>query len=252
MKSRLSESIGKGSISYGTWISIGSPVITELASSFNFDWLLLDLEHGCFTESEVLPNLQAMRSSNAAGIVRVPSPEPTLIARMLDRGAHGIMVPHVTSAAAARDIVSATKYAPEGRRGYSRTVRTYDYGLRPPGEKAPHQLIMAQIENHAGVEAAEEIASVEGIDVLFVGPADLTHDLTSRGTPDLYQDALTRVSAAARKHGKKAGILVRNANDIPGLKAAGYSILAVDSDLGLLRNGYQKSMDATLSSGPNV
>lgn len=244
MKTRLSASIEKGAHSFGTWISIGSPVVTELASSFDFDWLLLDLEHGCLTESEVLPNLQAMRHSNAAGIVRVPSAEPTLIARMLDRGAHGIMVPHVTSAAAAKEIVSATRYAPEGRRGYSRTVRTYDYGLRPPGEKAPHQIVMAQIENHAGVEAAEEIASVEGIDVLFVGPADLTHDLTSRGMPEFYPEALTRVSSAAQKHGKKAGILVRNANDIPSLKAAGYTVLAIDSDVGLLRNGYQKSLTA--------
>ena len=242
MKTKLFASMEKDAVSFGTWISIGTPVITELACSFNFDWLLLDLEHGCLTESEVLPNLQAMRHSNAAAIVRVPTAEPSLIARMLDRGAHGIMVPHVTSAEAAREIVAATRYAPQGQRGYSRTVRAYDYGLKPPEENSPHHVIMAQIENHAGIEAAEEIASIDGIDVLFVGPADLTHDLSARGMAALYQEGLSRVSTAAQKHGKKAGILVRDIKDIPNLKATGYSILAVDSDLGLLRKGYQESL----------
>jgi len=227
----------------GTWISIGSPVITELASSFGFDWLLFDLEHGCYTEADILPNLQAVRGNQTTSIVRTPSAEPSLIARMLDRGADGIMVPHVTSAALATAIVAATRYAPRGDRGYSRTVRTYDYGLTVPNEAdAARCLVLAQIEDFPSVECADEIAAVDGVDILFVGPADLTHDLTTRGHAALYEESLRKVVRACHTHGKQAGILVRNPADIPFLKELGYTVLAVDSDLGLLRKGYAETL----------
>lgn len=227
----------------GTWISIGAPVITELASSLGFDWLLFDLEHGCYTEADILPNLQAVRGHQTANIVRTPSAEPSLIARMLDRGADGIMVPHVTSAALAESIVAATRHAPRGARGYSRTVRAYDYGLSVPDEvDAARCLVLVQIEDFPSVECAEEIAAVDGVDILFVGPADLTHDLTTRGLAARYDECLRKVARACQSHGKQAGILVRNPADIPFLKELGYTVLAADSDLGLLRKGYTETL----------
>ncbi len=141
----------------GTWLSIGSPVIAELAAQAGYDWVLLDLEHGCSSEASILPQLQAIRGTKTQAIVRVGAPYPDLIARVLDWGAHGIMIPHVNSAAEAARIVAATRYSPEGTRGYSRTVRVNDYGLRPIEQVRP-PLIMAQIETIEGVNHAGAIA----------------------------------------------------------------------------------------------
>jgi 2-dehydro-3-deoxyglucarate aldolase/4-hydroxy-2-oxoheptanedioate aldolase len=228
----------------GTWLSIGSPVIAELAALSGFDWLLFDLEHGSGTEAALLPQLQAIRGTNTAGIVRVGAPHPDLIGRVLDWGAHGLMVPHVNSAAEAGNIVQAAHYPPRGRRGFSRTVRAHDYGLRPH-DKTPAPIIMAQIETIEAVENARAIARVEGIDVLFVGPSDLNLDLKSRPKQAKrdYASCLKQVIAAANEAGKACGILIRDVADLPSLRKQGFTWLAVDSDLAILRNGYRKLVE---------
>ena len=228
----------------GTWLSIGSPVVAELAAASGFDWLLFDLEHGCGTEAALLPQLQAIQGAGAAGIVRVGAPHPDLIVRVLDWGAQGIMIPHVNSAAEAEAVVQAAHYPPRGRRGFSRTVRAYEYGLHAPaeGQPLPAPLLMAQIETIEAVENARAIAQVEGVDVLFVGPADLNFDLKAR--PRLakraYAECLEQVVAAAAASGKACGILLRDAAELPALRQQGFTWLAVDSDLAILRNGYHK------------
>ncbi len=226
--------------SIGTWLSIGSPVIAELATLSGFDWVLLDLEHGCASESGVPEQLRALRGSRTKGIVRVGAPHADLIARVLDWGADGIMVPHVSSVSEAEAIVCAAYYPPRGRRGVSRTVRAHDYGLRTP-ESTPAPLLMAQIETLDAVNESAGIASVEGIDVLFVGPADLQHDLRHRpasATAD-FEECLNRVVAAARAAGKAAGILVRDPSELPQRIQQGFTRLAVQSDLALLRDAFR-------------
>jgi 2-dehydro-3-deoxyglucarate aldolase/4-hydroxy-2-oxoheptanedioate aldolase len=229
----------------GTWLSIGSPVIAELAADSGFDWLLFDLEHGCGSEAALLPQLQAIRGSGVLGIVRVGAPHPDLIARVLDWGAHGVMVPHVNSAAEAEAVVQAAHYPPRGRRGFSRTVRAHGYGLRSADE-TPAPLIMAQIERIEAVENAGKIARVDGVDVLFVGPADLNHDLKAR--PKLakrdYAACLKHVTTAAAKAAKSCGILTRDAAELPALRRQGFGWLAVDSDLAILRNGYRRLVES--------
>lgn len=225
----------------GSWISSGSPVITELAAECGFDWLLIDMEHGFGSEEGLLPQLMALKGTLAAAIVRVGAPHPDLILRALDRGANGIMVPHVSTVEDAEKCVQAVHYPPRGRRGYSRSVRACHYGLQPPQiEIAP--LIIAQIETVEGVEAASDIAAVDGVDVLFVGPADLNFDLKSRpGKTGLsYFQCLEKTAAAAAKHGKQSGILLRNAADIREVRELGFTWIAMDSDLGILRRGFQQ------------
>lgn len=230
----------------GTWLSIGSPVIAELAADSGFDWLLFDLEHGCGFEAALLPQLQAVRGSRVASIVRVGAPHPDLIARVLDWGAAGVMIPHVSTVAEAEACVQAAHYPPRGRRGFSRTVRAYGYGLCPPVEgKLPEPIIMAQIETIEAVENAGKIARVDGVDVLFVGPADLSFDLKAR--PKLakrdYAACLNHVVATAAKAGKSCGILTRDAAELPALRKQGFDWLAVDSDLAILRSGYRKLVE---------
>jgi 2-dehydro-3-deoxyglucarate aldolase/4-hydroxy-2-oxoheptanedioate aldolase len=232
-------------IKTGTWLSVGSPVLAELAGIVGFDWVLIDLEHGNATEAAVPEQLRALRGSPTQGIVRVGAPHPDLIARVLDWGAHGVMVPRVNSAAEAEHIVQAAHYTPRGRRGYSRTVRAYDFGVRFP-EDAAAPILMAQIETIEGVNHAFEIAKVEGIDVLFVGPADLQYDLKNRAAaaPGDFQSCLEKVAAAAKDAGKQAGILVRDPGEIPKYLDLGFSHIAAESDVSILRKAWQSTLSA--------
>jgi len=227
----------------GTWLSIGSPVIAELAAQCGFDWVLIDLEHGCSSEADVLPQLLAIRGSTTRGIVRLGAPHPDLIARLLDRGVDGLMVPHVNNAETAVKIVRSTRYSPRGTRGYSRTVRANDYGLRSLDDGDP-PILMAQIETVEGVNNAADIAAVDGIDVLFVGPADLQHDFQhcDDSAPGDYEHCLTLVAESARAAGKKAGILLRDLSDLPKFVELGFAYIAVDSDLAILRKSYQDTV----------
>lgn len=230
--------MNSSSLSLGTWLSIGSPAIAELAALSGFDWVLLDLEHGCVSEATLPDQLRALRGTKTKGIVRVGAPYPDLIARVLDWGADGIMVPRVESAGTAADIVTAAYHAPRGQRGFSRTVRATDYGR---GKHPSNPVIMAQIETVAGVAAAAAIAEVEGITTLFVGPADLRHDLEHSSSLELsdYDTCLEQILGAAREAGKEAGILVRDAAEISRHADLGFTRLAVDSDISILRNAYQ-------------
>lgn len=223
----------------GTWISTAAPSVVELAGLCGFDWVLIDLEHGCAGEAAVPAQLHALQGTGAAAIVRVGAPHADLIARLLDWGADGIMVPHVESAAEAAAAVEAANYPPLGRRGFSRTVRAHRYGLRSP-DSAPRPMVVAQIESAVAVGRAEEIARVDGVDALFVGPADLQRDLRVRreSAGFSYGDCLKVVAGGAARAGKAAGILLRDAADIVQHRELGFNMLAVDSDLGILRKAY--------------
>ena len=221
----------------GTWLSIGSPVIAELVGQCGFDWLLVDLEHGCGGESTLFQNLQALRGTNAAVIVRVGAPHPDLIQRVLDWGADGIMVPHVDNAEVAQAVVRAVRFPPHGTRGYSRSVRACGYGLNVP-ESEVQPLVFAQIETTEAVGNVKEIAEVDGVDVLFIGPSDLTFDLKAAGSKQTYEACLKVVAEAAHANGRKAGILNRSENDFESLVAQGFAVQALDSDIAILRTRY--------------
>ncbi len=234
------------SVNIGTWISTGSPVVADLVSCFPFDWLLLDLEHGSAAESQLPEIIRTIRNEQVRIIVRVPDSNAATIARVLDWGAHGIMLPHVSSAKEAQECVAAMRYSPLGNRGYSSTVRAYQYGLKPPSDPSlVETLFFAQIENYDGVKNVEEIAAVDGVDVLFVGPADLRLALEHQKSDQRieFDDALRRVAEVSLKHAKKAGILLRERSAYSDLRALGYDNIAIDSDLGILRKGYADIID---------
>lgn len=247
----MSNPLNARQLGTGTWLSIGSPVIAELAAACGFDWLLFDLEHGCLTEAALLANLQAAKRDNIKLIVRVGSFDRALIARVLDWGASGIMLPHVSTAEQARQCVQAMNYPPLGTRGYSSSVRAFSYGLTAQQTPKNPPLFIAQIEDYHGVLNAESIAAINGVDVLFVGPADLKLDLSTRALPpnSAYQKALQAVSTATRTYQKQAGILVRNPADLSELNQLGFSCLAIGSDLGFVRDGFLNSINLRFATG---
>lgn len=231
----------------GTWLSTGSSVVAELASECGFDWLLLDMEHGCLTEAGLLGNLQAARRTGVRLIVRVGSLDAALIARVLDWGASGIMLPHVSSAGQAEQCIKAMRYPPHGSRGFSGSARTFRYGLTDSGQTVEKvsPLFIPQIEDYEGVMNSGAIAAVEGVDILFVGPADLKLALSmgDEKYPMPYEDALLKINEAGKQHGKQTGILVRNPDDIPVLKESGFSCLAIGSDIGFLKSGFLSAVE---------
>lgn len=233
----------------GSWLSIGSPVIAELAARSGFDWLLFDLEHGSETEAALPAQLRAIADTSCKAIVRVGAPYPDLIGRVLDWGAHGIMAPRINTGEAAEALVQAAHYAPRGRRGFSRSVRAYGYGLKAPASASEitEPIIMAQIETIEGVDNATAIAAVDGVNVLFVGPADLQFDLQAR--PGLaahdYPASLVAVNRAAQQHGKASGILIRDCSQFQHHRDLGFTHIAIDSDLAILRNGYQQILSSS-------
>lgn len=225
----------------GTFISLACPVVTEIVSGMGFDWILLDMEHGLVNISNLMQNIQAASAFDTKVIVRVESASAALISHVLDYGAYGVMVPHVSNAEKAAEIVRMTEYPPYGDRGLSTSTRCFGYGKKKLEEYSKPFLI-AQIEDYDAVLNSAEIAAVEGVDMLFVGPRDLGHDLSSRPADRTmnFDDAVCIVAEAALKNGKQAGILVRNPDDIERLKSYGYTALALGSDMAALRDGYKK------------
>lgn len=212
--SELRSRILAGDTLIGVFSDLASPLAVELAGRAGFDWTVLDLEHGAATEADLLGLLYAAASTAMVPIVRVPSAERLRIGRALDLGAAGIMLPQLQSIDEVRDAVRYLRYPPVGQRGVALRTRGADMGALAHADVARvvNQRIVGivQIESPGAVAAADEIAGLEEVDVLFVGPADLSHGLGIPGRFDdpRYLDALHAVVSAASRHGKAAGILL--------------------------------------------
>ncbi len=234
----------------GTFINLGSPITAEMAGDAGFDWLLLDHEHGPGGEDTLLHQLQAVGGTGAVPIVRIAANETPRFKRALDMGAHGIMAPWVSTADEARAAVSAMRYPPLGVRGVAKIQRSAGFGggFEDYYLNAHKWLLtVTQIETPEAVTNAEEIAAVDGVDVLFVGPTDLSYNMGIRDQldhPD-FVAALTKVSDAAKKHGKAAGILVQNAAMVAKCRDLGYTFMALGSDGSSVRAGLLSTL-ATL------
>ena len=198
--------LAAGETLYGAFAGLASPVATEIMARSGFDWLIIDLEHGAGTESDLLASLHAMGATPAAALVRPQSGERLRIGRALDLGAHGIMVPRVDLPEQAREAISFMRYPPDGARGLALSTRGAGLGeLGHTQIQAINRRILGiiQIESRSAVEHAAEIAAIDGVDVLFVGPTDLSHSL---GVPAASTTRLSRcASAMSRRPPRRPG-----------------------------------------------
>ena len=231
----------------GCWLSLGSPITTEVVGLAGFDWLLLDAEHAPNDVLSLIPQLMALKDSSSAPVVRPPSNDTVLIKRLLDAGCHNFLIPMVETTEQARAAVAATRYPPQGVRGVSVSQRSNRYGSVPDYFNVVNDniAVVVQIESRAGVAAATEIAAVDGVDALFIGPSDLAAGYGHLGHanhPEV-QEAITRVHAAAKTAGKPTGILSPVEADARRYIAMGMTLVAVGSDLGLLRMSTQALCD---------
>jgi 4-hydroxy-2-oxoheptanedioate aldolase len=234
----LAQAVRSGQHSLGTFIGMATPVSAEVCAASGFDWVLLDLEHGAGGEEQVRGVVPAAGSYGVPTLVRVEAAERIRIGRALDSGAAGIMLPRLNSAAEVSDALSHLRYPPTGDRGVATYNRACRFGLDPGAlDRADLEtLCVVQIESAAAVAAADEIAGIDGVDVLFIGPRDLSHDLGVPGdlTAPAYTEALDAVLAAARHHGKACGMLVSDGGAAAARLAQGWSFLAIGSDSTLL------------------
>ncbi len=231
----------------GCWSSLANAITTEVLGVAGFDWILLDGEHSPNDVGTFIPQLMALKDSPSAPVVRPASNNEVEMKRLLDAGFYNFLVPFVESADEALRAVRATRYPPQGVRGVSVSQRSNRYGSVPDYFKSinDHICVMVQIESRAGVAAARQIAAVDGVDCIFVGPSDLAANLGhlgNAGHPDVQQ-VIASVFADAKACGKPIGILAPVEADARRYMAMGATFVAVGSDLGVFRAGTQALRD---------
>lgn len=243
----LKERVRKGDTLFGCFLGLGSSLTAEIMGMAGYDWALIDLEHGAGDERETLYQLQALEHTSAAGIVRVESNARQRAHRVLDLGAHGIMFPRIDNAGDARDAVAAMRYPPDGVRGVAIANRACEFGaaFRPYMQRSAESLLcIVQIETQSSVQNVAEIAAVDGVDVLFIGPSDLSQSLGifCEFKHPLFVSAVHRIAEAAHNHRKVLGILLPKPDDFDLYHELGFRFIASGADGPLLANAARSAV----------
>jgi 4-hydroxy-2-oxoheptanedioate aldolase len=239
---KLKAALKAGKPQLGLWLSLVSSYSAELLGDAGFDWLLIDGEHSPNDLQTIMQQLQVLRFSESSVLVRPPVGEPWMIKQLLDAGAQSLLIPMVESGAQAEQLVKAVRYPPRGIRGVgagsaraSHFGHIADYTATADAEI----LMMPQIETRAGLAALDDIASTDGVDCVFIGPADLSADMGYLGqifAPEVQtviEDAIKRI----RGHGKAVGIYMANPDYAKRYLDLGAQFIAMGSDASLLASG---------------
>ena len=230
-----------GKAQIGLWSSLSSNYTVEVIAGAGFDWILLDMEHSPNDLESALAQLQAAAPYPSHPVVRVPWNDMVSIKRLLDIGAQSLLVPSVSTADEARAAVSYTRYPPAGGRGVAGTTRATRFGRVTDYAKRAHQEIclLVQVETQQALDNIEAICAVQGVDGVFIGPADLhaslgyTGEIANPKVKPLIDDAIKRI----RKSGKAPGILTPNEADARHWLQCGGLFVAVGADVGILARG---------------
>jgi len=243
----IRERLGRAELLLGAFLQLGSAVAAEIAARSGLDWALIDLEHGSGTEADLVPQLHALGIMGTPAIVRVESLSRLRIGRALDLGAHGIMVPQLNDIDAAQEFIRFLRYPPRGVRGVALSARGAGYGAASHadvGRLGEAVTAIVQIETERGLSSASQIASVEGVDVLFVGPSDLSHGLGVPGNFEhkTYVNALQTIADAAQSHGKALGVHIPGTSEFERYHSLGFRFISVGSDASALAAGIRDAL----------
>ncbi|MCB2054788.1 MAG: HpcH/HpaI aldolase/citrate lyase family protein [Geminicoccaceae bacterium] len=236
--------IASGRLQIGLWCSLSSHLSVEVVAGSGFDWLLLDTEHSPNELPMVHGQLQAAAASPSHPVVRVPWNDTVVIKRYLDIGTQSFLIPYVQNAEEARAAVAATRYPPRGVRGVATTSRASRFGRIPDYfARAEEEIcVVVQLESREALANLEEIAAVEGVDGLFIGPSDLSADLGHLGNAGhaevqgAIEDAIGRIQAC----GKVAGFLTGDEKTARRYIELGCKIAAVGADIAVLARGTEQ------------
>lgn len=245
----LRDRMRAGEAVLGTFVNLGTPLAAEACALGGAGWLLIDLEHGGAGEDALLPQLLAAEVHGAVGLVRVETPERVRAGRVLDLGARGVMFPRIDTAEQAAAAIAHLKYPPHGDRGVATYNRACGFGLDVAAlERANDEVIgIVQIESPEAVANAAAIAAIPGVDVVFVGPRDLSHAMGIPGQVDHpeFQAALEQVLKAADAAGIAAGILAGNPAAAARYAEQGFTFVGVGSDSSMLATAVAEAIRTT-------
>jgi 4-hydroxy-2-oxoheptanedioate aldolase len=240
-RNNFKRAIKAGETQIGLWLTLCAPYATEAAAGAGFDWLIIDMEHSPNELPDILGHLRAAEGGTAEPIVRLSWNEPVLVKRLLDIGLRTLLFPFVQSAEEARKAVASTRYPPKGIRGVAGVTRANRFARVPNYfQRAEEEIcVMVQVETQKALAAIEEIAAVDGVDGVFVGPADLAADHgypNDWARPEVWPKVLD-AGKRIRATGKAAGFLSGRENECREAIAAGFNFVAVGSDMGILARG---------------
>ena len=257
-ENRVKRALQAGQRSLGTMVfEFPTTGIARIAAEAGAEFVVYDMEHTGWSIETIRALMATSRAADLVPMVRIPATQYHLIARPLDVGAMGLMVPMVESAQQAQTIVDSAKYPPQGRRGAAFGVAHDDYAGGDIIEKMASAneeiLLIAQIETGQGVEQVDAIAAVDGIDVLWIGHFDLTNSLGIPGqfSHPTYLRAVERVLEACSRHGKTPGIMAGAVADGQAQLQQGFRAMAYSGDLWLYQLALRQGLDA-LRATPNA
>lgn len=237
----------------GLWQALATAYTAEICARAGYDWLLFDGEHAPNTLQTLLAQLQAVAPFPVLPVARVPSADPVSIKQYLDLGFQTLLIPMVDNAKIAQEAVAASRFPPLGVRGVaSATSRASGFGAQANYLADAHRsvTIVVQIESAAALDAIDDIAGVDGVDALFIGPADLAASLGYLGDP-AHPAVQAKIANAAKRigdAGKPAGIFALSPQDAQARIDAGFSFVSVGTDIGLLSRGAQGLLQGVRSS----
>src|SRR2546422_554917 len=239
----LKDKIHKGGPVFGTLLPVPSPEVVEILGLAGYEFLMLDMEHGPITVDVLGGLVRACRAVGVVPMARVPEDHPKTILRALDVGCVGVMVPQVETPQQAQAAVAATQYAPAGTRSLAGATAAASWGKAPLADHIAASnaaaMNMLQIETRRGFEAVDTIARIPGVDVLFIGPSDLSQSLGHPGAPAHpdVQAAIRRIIGAGRAAGVPVGMLTLTPEDVRTYSALGATVFLDSLPRLLLRSG---------------
>lgn len=250
---RVLNALKSGTFPLLTFMAIPSVRMAQVVALTGLDGIIIDCEHGHIGDDAMHNSVAAISSLNVSPIIRIRGPTHDIIKRALDTGAHGIMVPQVNNAIEAAQVVASAKFPPFGVRGQGSAFPAIGHALTTPEYMRSANetiLTMVQIETRDGVANVEEICAVPGVDLVFIGPNDLALSLLgytpAQGDEPVFVDAVDKIIAAARKHGKWAGRMVNNGSVAKDARKR-YDMVAITGDTKAIQNWYMAEFDIARS-----
>ncbi len=248
MRNRLRRQLKDQQATYGLWVTVESPSITEAAAAVGLDWVCIDMEHGHQDFHDVMEHLRAVNGSETTALVRVPGIELSSIKRALDMGAGGVIVPYAQSREDVEAMFRYGRFPPRGIRGVSgdRAVKWgldfQEYLLSADEET----MIIPLIETRGAVADIDSILDVQGLEAIFFGPADLSasHGYLAEWEGPGIADMILEVRAKAEARGISAGVLARSVTDAQSRRDQGFRMVGVGADMPLLIRAIQETLQA--------
>jgi 2-dehydro-3-deoxyglucarate aldolase len=251
----LKERLRNGEVLVGSWITLAHPAIAEIMARAGFDWLTIDLEHSVITIREAEELIRVIELCGVAPLVRVSANDPVQIKRVMDAGAHGVIVPMVNTPGEAADAVAAVQYPPAGRRGVGLArAQGYGTGFRPYLEwLRADAVVIVQVEHVDAVNCLEDILSLPGVDGYFIGPYDLSASMGLAGEFDHPEmvGVLERIKRAGEDFGKPGGLHVvePDTSRLEECINQGFRFIAYSLDTRMLDNACRTGLSAVRESG---